>query len=131
MSDNAVPTKELERQWRIATRPAPDDVTEEMAREVFEACDYLAEMSEALAAEVLALRKWETQAREALVECAEQAEAYMAGGYHNIGSVAHTARAALTPLKEARGEWPECQGCAVALAPDCVHAEGCEEARGE
>ncbi len=65
-NDTVVPTKELERQWRIATRPAPDDVTEEMAREVFEACDYLAEMSEALAAEVLAGRERDIATREAL-----------------------------------------------------------------
>ncbi len=55
--NDTVGTEELKTKFATATRPAPDDVTEEMAREVFEACDYLAEMSEALAAEVLAGRK--------------------------------------------------------------------------
>ncbi len=31
-------------------------------------------------------------------------------------------------MEAGRIPWPECPGCAVALAPDCAHAEGCEEA---
>ena len=36
------------------------------------------------------------------------------------------ARVAL--MQAGRIPWPECSGCAVALAPGCAHAEGCEEA---
>ncbi len=66
MSDNVVPTKELE---RLVEEAAHGEVVVEAAHyesDKYRAVRQLRDMAPALAAEVLAGRKWETQAREAL-----------------------------------------------------------------
>ncbi len=107
--NDTVGTEELERQWRIATRPAPDDVTEEMAREVFEACDYLAEMSEDLAAEVLAGRKRDIATRKALRDLKWASKDLWVDGKlrhvpMSVGEMAQLARAALAAMEVPDGE---------------------------
>ncbi len=98
-NDTGVPTKELERQWRIATRPAPDDVTEEMARAGCEAHDYLSEVAEELAAEVLDGRKRDIATRKALVEARK-----LNGRYGSQAAVDATLSAALAAMGVPDGE---------------------------
>ncbi len=83
MSD--IDIEELEKQWRIATRPAPDDVTEEMGLAWAEAHEYLAEMGEALAQRVVADAAKLREAREALAKYAD-AE-HLARSFHGVYEV--------------------------------------------